>query len=105
MPRIVADAEELDALAQALGRLQKEIESIGARAAGYEAAGLGPERVSRAVGRVVSNWSDARERLTTELEAIAGLVAHAACCYRQTEQAVAGNFGADPGVGRLPNGS
>ena len=93
MSRIVADADELDALARELSRLKREIETIGARLAGYESAGLGPERVRRAVDRAASNWSDAREKLTAELEAISGLVAGAACAYRETEHNLVGGFG------------
>ena len=96
MSRIVADADELDALARELGRLKREIETIGARLAGYESAGLGPERVRRAVDRVASNWSDAREKLLDELEAISGLVAGAACAYRETDDRLAGGFGNGP---------
>jgi hypothetical protein len=104
--RIVVDPDELEGLAQALVRMKRDIETLGVRIAGYERA-LGPERVWRAVERLGSNWSDTREKVTAELEAISGLVMGAACSYHELEQriAAAARGRDDPHLQRPPGGA
>lgn len=97
-PRIVVDADGLEALAQVLARTKREIELLGMRMDGYEAA-LGPERVRRSVDRLVSNWSDVQEKLTAELESISGLVSGAACEYRALEESIAAAAAGQPAPG------
>jgi hypothetical protein len=97
MSRIVADIDRLEALARALDQTKHELERLGIRMRGYEAA-LGTDRVRRGVDRLVSNWSDVRERTTAELETIFELVRDAAAEYRALEREIA----AAAGEGTLP---
>jgi len=87
MPRIVVDAEDLEHLAEVLDQTKHELELLGTRMRTYDAA-LGDDRVRRGVDRVVSNWSDAREKVTSELETLENLLNDAAREYRAVEQEI-----------------
>lgn len=92
MPRIVADVDRLEALGQALLQTKRELELLGTRMRGYDAA-LGTDRIRHEVNRLVSTWSDVREWVTTELETVAASVRDAAAEYRALEQQIAAAAG------------
>jgi hypothetical protein len=86
-PRIVVDADDLDYLREVLWQAKHELEQLATRISVYEAA-LGSDHVRRGVNRVISNWSDVREKVTTEMESLAGLLEAAANEYRNVEQGI-----------------
>lgn len=92
MSRIVVDVDRLEALGQALVQTKLELELLGTRMRGYDAA-LGTEGVRQGVERLISNWSDVRERVTDELQTVAEQVRAAAAEYRALEQEIASAAG------------
>ena len=96
-PRIVVDADDLDFLSEVLAQTKVELEQLGPRLSVYEAA-LGSDRVRRGVHRVISNWSDVREKILSELDAVAGLLHEAAGDYRALEQRIIADAAGDPPV-------
>jgi hypothetical protein len=95
MPRLVVDADDLDYLREVICQTKLELEQLGFRMSAYEAA-LGSDRVRRGVHRVTSNWSDAREKVTAELESLAGLLRDAATEYRDVEQEIIAGAAGEP---------
>jgi hypothetical protein len=87
MSRIVVDAGDLEYLAEVLDQTKHELELLGTRMRTYDTA-LGDDRVRRGVDRVISNWSDVREKVTSELETLKNLLSDAAREYRSVEQEI-----------------
>ena len=88
MGSLDVDIEALEQLAPRLRAVRMQLDHLGQNLAAFEGA-VGSRRLNRRLAELAGNWKHHRERLGTELEAVAAMVAGAAATYRQQEAEIA----------------
>jgi hypothetical protein len=88
MGQLRVDPVALEALARRLVGLRREFGTLEHRMEDYEAA-VGHRRVVEALHDLATNWSDAKAKISGEMEGLANMVAGAAAVYHEQETELA----------------